>query len=192
MAYPLPTRQWNASEDVVVEFLNRLWQTKLKGITVFERWLSKTSDVEILTGLKTQLIDERRHLRFLGDEVTRLGGRLSAATTENVLSRPFAIALAQPNDLYRLCAFHCGIKAYTVDRCGHLIPLVGAGLARTLEQIAREEQGHIRWAEIRLTRALSGEDGRQLSLLSARMKASLEAAWARSRLPRAPRGRFLA
>src|SRR6185503_10351675 len=113
MAYTMSARREEPSKDVVLQLLTRLWQTKFKSITIFEKWLSKTSDAEIRAGLQLQLVDERRHLHILSDEIKRLGGSIASQARDNVLVRPFAMVQAQPNDLFRLSAFHHGIKAFT-------------------------------------------------------------------------------
>jgi rubrerythrin len=167
------------STDQVMEILSRLWQTKLKSITALEKWLTKTVDAEIKAGIQLQLIDERRHLRLLDEEIKRLGGRVT--TEMNQIAQPFAVFLAQSNDLYRLNALYRGIKAFTLDRCSHLIPLVDPQLARVLDQISREEQRHIRWAEIRVARLLKSGEARECYLLTERLKRMLESAWSRPR-----------
>ena len=166
--------------EATLEVVQRLWRTKLKSITLLEKWLAKTPDLDVKAGLKTQLEDERRHLRMLGDEVARLGGRLQGSTLDKVLERPFAIIQAQASDAYKLSAFYHGIKAYTVERCGRMIPFVDQTLALTLEQISRDEQGHIRWAEIRLERVTDLHEQRQLEFLIDKMEKLLEAIWSKS------------
>ena len=178
MAYALSSNH-DATTELILELLSRLWQTKLKSITALENWQAKTADAEIKAGLYLQLIDERRHLRILGDEIKRLGGKMANLALENLVTRPFMVFQAQPNDLMRLSAFHHGIKAFTVSRCSHLLPLVDVMLARTLEQISREEERHIRWADIRIARLETSEDTRQRQILTGRMQAMLEAAWSK-------------
>jgi rubrerythrin len=153
MGYMVPPKDQN-SRDAILELLSRLWQTKLKSITLLEKWFAKTSDLDIKAGLKAQIEDERRHLRILSDEI-------------------------KGKDSQRLSAFYYGIKAFTLDRCSKLIPFVDDALSRTLEQIAREEDRHIRWAEFRLGRLLDTEEARQCKLLVERMEATLEAVWAK-------------
>jgi hypothetical protein len=188
MAYMMSDRR-EPSKDVVLQLLTRLWQTKLRSITTFEKWLSKTSDAEIRAGLQLQLVDERRHLRILSEEIKRLGGSIAAQARDNVLTRPFALVQAQPTDLYRLSTFHHGIKAFTLDRCGHLLPMVDEKLARILEQIARDEERHIRWADIRVSRILQSDEVRQVKQLIEKMELMLEPLWPRPWLD-AARGRF--
>jgi hypothetical protein len=176
MVYASSSRQGPAT-DQVLEILTRLWQTKLKSITALEKWLTKTADAEIKAGIQLQLIDERRHLRLLDEEIKRLGGRVAAQVDH--VAQPFAVFLGQSSDLYRLNALYHGIKAFTLDRCSHLIPLVDQQLARVLDQISREEQRHIRWAEIRVARLLKDGDARECYLLTERLKRMLESAWSR-------------
>jgi hypothetical protein len=166
--------------EVTLDVIQRLWRTKLKSITLLEKWLAKTSDLDIKSGLKMQLADERRHLRMLGEEVARLGGRLQGSTLDTVLDRPFAIIQAQTSDAYKLSAFYHGIKAHTVQRCGRMLPFVDQALAHTLEQISRDEQGHIRWAEIRLSRIEDIHEQRQLEFLMDKTERLLDAIWSKS------------
>jgi len=177
------------SRDIVLQVLSRLWQTKLRSISVFEKWLTTTRDAEIIAGLKLQLIDERRHLHIIGDEIKRLGGSIAALSRENRLGRPFALVQTQPNDLYRLSAFHNGIKAFTLDRCGHIFPLVDIKLARMLEQIVLDEERHIRWANVRVSRVLDRDEIRQCKLLIDKVETMLVPLWPKPWLELA-RGRF--
>jgi len=172
--------QTNTSKDATLEIVQRLWRTKLKSITLLEKWMAKTTDLEIKAGLKAQLLDERRHLRLLGDEVNRLGGRLQGSALDQLLERPFAMIQAQSNEAYKLSAYYHGIKAFTANRCGRLIPGVDQALARTLEQIARDEAGHIRWADIRLERVKDIHEQRQIEFLIDRMESVMESVWSRS------------
>ena len=163
-----------------MDAVQRLWRTKLKSITLLEKWMAKTADLEIKAGLKTQLTDERRHLRMLGEEVKRLGGRLQGSTLDQMLERPFALIQAQSSEVYKLSAYYHGVKACTANRCGRLIPVVDQTLAHTLEQIARDEAGHIRWADIRLERVKDLHEQRQIEFLIQKMETIMEAAWSKS------------
>jgi hypothetical protein len=158
----------------------------LRSISICEKWLARTEDAEIKAGLQRQLIDERRHLRLIGEEIKRLGGSIATLARENHLGRPFALVLTQPNDLYRLSAFHRGIKVFTLNRCGYLIPHVDLKLARTLEQIILDEERHIRWADLRISRVLHSDtfsqvldsnEVRQCKQIMDKVEAMLEAAW---------------
>jgi len=174
------------SRDIILQLLTRLWQTKLKSISVCEKWLGKTVDAEVKAGLQRQLIDERRHLRLIGDEIKRLGGSIATLARENRLGRPFAFVMTQSSDLHRLSAYHRGIKIFTLNRCGYLIPHVDINLARTLEQIILDEERHIRWADMRISRVLhsdtfsqvlNSDEVRQCKLLMEKVETMLEAAW---------------
>jgi hypothetical protein len=178
MAYALSSKR-DTDPELILDLLSRLWQTKLKSITALEKWQAKTVDAEIKAGLYLQLIDERRHLRLLGDEIKRLGGRMANLARENFVTRPFVIFEVQPNDLLRLSALHYGIKAFTHSRCNHLLRLVDTRLARALEQISSDEERHIRWADIRIARLESSDDILPRYLLNGRMQAMLEAAWSK-------------
>jgi hypothetical protein len=172
----------------LLEVIQRLWQTKLKNTIFLETWLKAAKDIEIQAGLRSQLVDERRQLRLLGEEVKRLGGKLELSTSESLLNRTFFEAGKLDSDLKRLCAFHRGIKAFTLNRCGHLMPLVHEALANLLEQISNEEERHIRWADIRFARLLTRDEMRECNLLISRFDAQMAAAWEKPwrELSRAP------
>ena len=185
--------QTSTSKDATLDIVQKLWRTKLKSITLLEKWMAKTTDLEIKAGLKAQLLDERRHLRLLGDEVNRLGGRLQGTVLDQLLERPFAMIQAQSNEAFKLSAYYHGIKRYTANRCGRLIPVVDQALARTQEQRARDEAGHIRWADIRLERVKDIHEQRQIEFFVEKMETVLESAWSKSwRQLTAVRQRFLA
>lgn len=167
----------DGSADVILEILGRLWETKRQSIALVEAWRAMTADAEIRAGLATHLVDERRHFRILSDEIKRRGGR--PRPLEYLLRRPFALALAQPKDVYRLSIFYRGIKAFTFQRCGHLIPVVDRPLACSLEQIAREEERHIRWAEIRLARLHDAQEKRRCSALVDQVESALDTVWSK-------------
>ncbi len=181
----------DGTRDVILEILEHLWETKRQSIALVETWQAKTADAEIRAGLATHLSDERRHFRILGEEIRRRGGR-PAVALEYLLRRPFGLVLAQTSDSHRLSAFYRGIKAFTFVRCGHLIPVVDQELARALEQIARDEERHIRWAEIRLARIRDMEERRECTVLLDQVECALEGVWAKpwrrltlNRVPRA-------
>ena len=167
-------------DDAILEVLERLWTTKLNSIALIERWASQTGDMEIGAGLSLQLEDERRHLRLIGEQIRRLGGRFPARGADHHLARPFQEAEASSSDVSRLFAFYRGIKAFTIDRCGHLIPMVDGTLAQTLEGIAREEERHIRWADSKIQRLLTYDKMRECNILLGHMKTSLELGWERT------------
>jgi hypothetical protein len=58
------------------------------------------------------------------------------------------------------------------------MPLVDAGLARVIEQMTRDEERHIRWAEIRLSQE-RGIAMRRLDPALAEIEAAMEAVWSR-------------
>ncbi len=140
-----------SSSDPVTEIVARLWQTKLRSISLLEDWLPQVGDFGIRAGLQAHLAEERRHQRLLDAEISRRGGRQAAAAVGSVLDRPFGLVREQTGDLARVRLFHHGIKASTVHYCQRFIPLVDGALAHVLEQVTRDEERHIRWAEIRLS-----------------------------------------
>ena len=162
-----------------IESVQRLWLMKLNGIAVIDEWITRTDDSEILAGLYGQLEDERRHTRLLGDEVKRVSGRLSPSINRHVMLRPFTEVRQQPDDVGRLLIFHRAIKTYLVDRCAHLTPLVDLPLAQTLERIGREDEMHVRWAELRLSHLIKRDRERESSLLLSRVRPMIEATWGR-------------
>ena len=166
-------------ENPVLEIMARIWQTKLRSVGLLEEWIPRATDFEVKAGLTTQLADERRNLRMLGDEIRKRGGRQAANTLDQILNKPFAIVLTQPDDLSRVAAFYHGIKAYTAMHCGRLIPFVDNGLANVLEQVMRDEERHLRWADIRVARMRAGVGGRQHDALVRRMEEAMEAVWSK-------------
>jgi hypothetical protein len=162
-----------------LESLQRLWLMKLNGIAIIDEWITKTEDSEILAGLYGQLEDERRHTRLLGDQVKRVGGTLAPTINRQVMLRPFAEVRRQENDAGRLIIFYRAIKAYMIDRCSHIMPLVDAPLAQVLERIAREDEMHVRWAELRLAHLVPRSGEREASLLLGRVQPLVEATWGR-------------
>jgi hypothetical protein len=163
----------------VIEVLQRLWQTKLNTIALIERWLAETNDAEIQAGLSNQIADERRHATMVGEHIRRLGGRIGGAVMKDAATRVFLDAESDKEDVRRLFALYRGVKAYTVDRCSHLMPFVDAALAQTLDRLTRDEERHIRWADLRLQRLLTHEKMRECNILLNRVWAGLEAAWGR-------------
>ena len=167
------------AENPVLEILARIWQTKLRSVDLLEGWIPRAHDFEVKAGLTTQLADERRNLRLLGDEIKRRGGRQAATTLDQILNKPFAIVLTQPDDLARVAAFHHGIKKYTATHCGRLMSYVDPGLARVLEQVMRDEERHQRWADIRLARISRGYSGRYHDAVVLRIEEAMEAVWSK-------------
>ena len=167
-----------SSNDPVAEIAARLWQTKLRSISLLEDWLPQATDFGIRAGLQAHLAEERRHQRLLNAELTRRDGRKVAAAVGHVLDRPFSMVREQTDDLARVRLFHHGIKASTVLYCQRFIPLVDPSLARVLEQLTRDEERHIRWAEIRLSQD-RGPNTRRLDPLLAEVEEAMEAVWSR-------------
>lgn len=167
------------SRSVVVDVLTRLWQTERNTIALFEQWLRETRDSDVYAGLTVQLADERRHLRLLADEIRALSGHPAGVGAEKASSRAFLEARTVHDDLRRICIVHKGIKAFTVDRCGHLLPIVEPRVARLLEQIARDQERHVQWAEIRFSRRLTRDERRQYGLLIERVEHMLALSWSK-------------
>ena len=165
--------------DPVSEIVARLWQTKLRGISLLEDWLPQTSDFGIRAGLQAHPAEERRHQRLLDAEIRRRQGRQVAAAVGSVLDRPFAIVREQRTDLARVRLFHHGIKASTVFYAARVMPLVDPALARVLEQVTRDEERHIRWADIRLAQAKSSAAMRELDAVLQEVEVAMEAVWSR-------------
>jgi hypothetical protein len=176
---PTAETEGGLSRAAVVEILQRLWQTKLSSIALLEKWGSETRDAEIQAGLANQIVDERRHATMIGEQIRRLGGRIGGQATRDAVSRIFSEAQADREDVRRMFAVYRGVKAYTVDRCSHLMPYVDAALAQTLDRLTRDEERHIRWADMRLQRLLTHEKMRECNLLLGRVWASLETGWGR-------------
>ena len=165
----------------VLEVLDRLWQTKIEGVTFLDQWREDSSDADLKVGLKSHLEDERRHLRLIGEEIIRLGGRVSSDRRESLVSRAYELARAQEGDLYKLIACYGGIKLFTMRRIGQLVPFVERGAGELLDRIACDEERHVRWADIRIERLMTPQDTRKRSLLTDRMEQMLEAVWQKSR-----------
>jgi hypothetical protein len=178
----LPERKENWSDrtkSASVEALELLWQIKVNSITLLEQWSRETNDLDIRAGLQSQVLDERRHLRVIGDELRRLGARVNGHENKEALSRPFLELRARRADWQRLFIYYRGIKSFTVDRCSHLIPVVGSQVAQVLERITRDEERHIRWAEVRIERLCDNARTREGQLLVFRLYHALEMTWGR-------------
>jgi hypothetical protein len=165
--------------DPVSEIIARLWQTKLRSISLLEDWLPQVADFGVRAGLQAHLAEERRHQRLFGAEISRRNGRQTAAAAGSVLDRPFAIVREQTDDIARVKLFHQGIKASTVLYSARVIPYVEPSLARVLEQVTRDEERHIRWAEIRLAASETPKSARQLDPAMREMQVAMEAVWSR-------------
>ena len=157
--------------------LTRLWQIKLRSVDLLEHWSASSKDADLKAGITVQLTDERRHLRLLADEVKRRSGR-QPSDVDHVVTKPFALVQAQPNDLFKLCAYHRGIKQSTNERCYRLMGLVDAELAGLLVQMLQDEERHLRWADLRL-RTMSGQDVRSCNALLEKMSDAMDAVWSR-------------
>ena len=162
-------------DALVLDVVMCLWHTKLKSVRFVELWLQETHDLGIKAGLATQLVDERRHLRLLTEEIKRRTSQLHL--TDRTMGRPFHEYGPLASDLDRLCVLHRGIKAFTIDRCGHILPFVEPGLVLLFEQITREDERHIRWADIRLARLLTRDEMRRCDLLIGRVWTNLASGW---------------
>jgi hypothetical protein len=156
---------------------DRLWQTKIQSISLIEYWTGKTKDVEIKSGLSVQLEDERRHLRLIGEEIRRLGGRVTSERREGTVGRAFALVRSQGSDLLRLCAYYRGIKLATHNRTSQFVPYIVGPASNLLAQISRDEERHIRWADIRIAHQMKPADLRQCNMLVTRMEQLLDPAW---------------
>jgi rubrerythrin len=166
-----------AEPDALAEVLQRLWQTKLSSIALIEQWARETSDPDIQAGLRRQLVDERRHLRMIGEQLRRLGTPITAEGSRDAILRPFLEVKVRQEDWQRLFLYYQGIKVFTINRCNQLVTAVAPAVAQALDQIARDEERHVRWAEVRLERFLTSERARESQFLLARIRASLEASW---------------
>jgi hypothetical protein len=161
----------------VVKLLEYFCQTKARSVEFLGCWLKETQETDVRVGLTQQLVDERRHLRLLTEELRQRGVKISAGRRDARLNRLFDETNTLNTDLHRICAYHRGIKAFTLNRCGALIPVVEERLAALLDQIARDEERHIRWADIRLARLLVHSEMRSANLLMSQVWAVLEAVW---------------
>jgi hypothetical protein len=181
MRQSLSNPETNPRILAITDALDHLTHTKMRGVTYIERWQKQTKDLEIRVGLEAQLIDERRHSRLLNEEMRRLvKGPVGPRVPPAGLGGLYREIDSLETDLHKLCVFHRGIKAFTLNRCSHLIPVVEPSMSRMLEQVAREEERHIRWADIRLARLLTHEEMRTCNLLMSRVWAVLEASWERT------------
>jgi len=164
-------------ESPVLQILDRLWQTKVQSISLIDFWQGRTKDGDIMSGLHTQLEDERRHLRLIGEEIKRQGGRVSSERKEGAVGRAFSVIRSQPDDLKRLCSYYRGIKLATHSRTSQLVQFVEPSTATLLGQISRDEERHIRWADIRISHQMKAQDIRECNLLMDKMDSIVEAGW---------------
>lgn len=161
----------------VLAVLDRLWQTKIQSISLIESWRKESKDADLRSGLGAQLEDERRHLRLAGEEIKRLGGRVTTERREGTVGRAFSAVRAQSTDLLRLCAYYRGIKLATHSRTSQFIQVVETRTGSLLDMIARDEERHIRWADIRMAHQMTAADMRECNLLMDKMSGIVEAAW---------------
>ena len=145
---------------------------------MLEDWLPHTVDFGIRAGLQAHLAEERRHQRLIGAEVSRRGGRQAAILALTSLDRPFSLVREQNNELVRVRLFHQGIKSPTVYYSQRFIPLVDAPLAHVLEQVTRDEERHVRWAEIRLGQDRSS-DGRLIDPVLREVESAMVSVWSK-------------
>ena len=161
----------------VLSILDRLWQTKMQSIGLIEFWAASSKEADIRSGLNMQLEDERRHLRLVGEEIKRLGGRVSTERREGTVARAFGLVRAQKRDLHRLCAYYRGIKLITHTRCNQLVQVVEPATAVLMNQIAHDEERHVRWADIRIAHLMKASDMRECHLLVDRTEAVVDSSW---------------
>jgi hypothetical protein len=165
--------------DPVTEIVARLWQTKLRSINLLETWLPHSSDFGIRAGLQAHLAEERRHQRLIGAEISRRGDRQAAMVALTSLDKPFGLVREQTDELARVRLFHQGIKAPTVLYGQRCIPLVDPSLAHVLEQVTRDEERHIRWAEIRLRQEFKTKSVRNLDPVLIEVESAMEIFWSK-------------
>lgn len=161
----------------VLAVLDRLWQTKMQSVALIDYWSERTKDADIRSGLHMQLEDERRHLRLIGEEVRRLGARLATERREGTIARGFSLIRSQSRDLHRLCAYYRGVKLTTHARTSQLVQVLDPPGAALMSQIARDEERHIRWADIRIAHQMKASDMRECNQLVDRMDAMIDAGW---------------
>jgi len=171
------TREEPEVSSPVLSVLDRLWQTKIQSISLIDFWASKSKDADIRSGLHMQLEDERRHLRLIGEEIKRLGGRVSSERREGTVGRAFGLIRTQVTDLQRLCAYYRGIKLTTHNRTAQMVQVVEPATAALLGQISRDEERHIRWADIRISHQMKASDMRDCNVLMDRMDSMVDASW---------------
>jgi len=168
-----------AADDALVEVLQRLWQTKRHNIRLLEEWLEETADSEIRAALPRQIVDERQHLRLIGERIRALGGRLNSTSESEWLGYAFNIAGRGSTDLNRLVALYRGAKTYSVARCRRLSGEVDKELEAAFVRIVLDEERQIRWAELRIARLSSRDTERDSNFLLERVHRALESAWER-------------
>ncbi len=126
------TSEANEVSSVLV-ILDRLWQTKIQSVAFLDQWRENSNDADLQAGLKAHLEDERRHLRLIGEEIIRVGGRVTSDRREGPVGKAYDVAWSQEPDLYRLISCYRGIKLLTMRRCGQLVSLVEPGVGELLD-----------------------------------------------------------
>jgi predicted CopG family antitoxin len=167
------------AEDAVVEVLQRLWQTKRHNIRLLEEWVGETEDSEIKAALPRQIVEERQHLRLIGEQIRALGGRINLTGQSEWLGYAFNIAGRGSSDLSRLVALYRGAKTYSVARCRRLSDEVGKATENVLVQVVLDEERQIRWAELRIGRLSNRDNERDANFILERVHRALESAWER-------------
>jgi hypothetical protein len=168
-----------AVDDGIVEALERLWQTKRQNINLLEQWLSATIDSEIKAALPKQLVEERTHLRLIGERIRALGGRINANGPTDWRGYAFSIVGNAANDLYRLVALYRGTKSYSTARCRKLFDAIDEATKAVVIQIVLDEERQIRWAENRISRLWTRDKDRDCNFIVEHVHRALEAAWER-------------
>ncbi len=164
-------------QSPVLAILDRLWQIKSQSIALITYWHAQSNESDVRSGLMVQLEDERRHLRLIGEEIRRLGGRISTERREGTVGRAFGLIRAQSTDLKRLCAYYRGVKLATHSRTSQLVQVVEPITATLMGQISRDEERHIRWADIRISHQMKPADVRDCNVLMDKMDATIEGSW---------------
>ncbi len=178
MSLPQPNDP-DPNQTALIQVLGRVLQTGRNTAAYLEQWLRETGDAEIYAGISVQLADERRHLRLLSEQLRRLTRRVGSFEEAQTPPRPFLEAQGATDDLRRVCIIHHGVKAFVLDRLGHLVPLVDSELAGVLMGTARDIERHIRWADVRLARNRDPVERRQLALLAERIQHMQAVAWSK-------------
>jgi hypothetical protein len=93
------------------------------------------------------------------------------------VGRAFALVRSQGSDLLRLCAYYRGIKLATHNRANQFVPYIEGPASSLLAQISRDEERHIRWADIRIAHQMKPANLRECNSLVTRMEQLLDPAW---------------
>ena len=163
----------------IIEALERLWQTKRQNINLLEQWLGATTDSEIKAALPKQLVEERNHLKLIGERIRALGGRINPNGPTDWRGYAFSIVGSAANDLYRLIALYRGTKSYTAARCRRLFDAIDEATKGVVIQIVLDEERQIRWAEARISKLWTRDKDRDCNFILEHVHRALEAAWER-------------